>query len=180
MDVPDPAADIDPRRLVGAWYVLVSNYGFWRGSTHPRIDYDLLTPGEDGRARLLESRRFRAPDLLGRARARLVVQACRAGRPGELFSRGTGLRWGSRHRSIVVLADSGYRWTVVWYTRSNFGASQGLSIHTRDPWISQALLDRILARVRAHPFSSVRCEGLVAPEQHWVPPEPYRLDSVSV
>ncbi|KIG18788.1 hypothetical protein DB30_07803 [Enhygromyxa salina] len=176
MDVPEPATEIDPGRLLGAWYVLVSNYGFWRRRAHARIDYDALAPTQGGCARVLEARRFRAPDLLGRPRARLLVQTGVAERPGTFCSRGTGSRLLSTLRFTVVLVDPSYQWTVTWYARSNFGAPPGLSIHTRDPWISQARLDQILTQVRAHPFLRERCGDLFAPEQHWIPPQPFQLD----
>lgn len=175
-DPPDPAANIEPERLLGAWYVLVSNHEFWRGRTHPRIEYDSLPPTIDGRARVLESRRFCAPDLLGRVQAKLVVQTGVAERPGQFNSRGaSGLQWMQQRRSSVALTDPEYRWTVTWYTRSSLGAAPGLGVHTRDPWISQARLDHILARVRAHPFLRERCDGLFAPDHHWIPPQPYQL-----
>jgi hypothetical protein len=175
LDLPEPAAGIEPARLLGAWYVLVSNDEFWRERTHPRVDYDALTPSPDGRARVLESRRFQAPDLLGRVRSRVVVTTNSSDRPGQFDSRGVGSKWLLRRRSIVALTDPEYRWTVTWYARSNFGASPGLSVHTRDPWIPQVLLDDILARVRDHAFLASRCEGLFAPVQHWIPPQPYEL-----
>jgi hypothetical protein len=155
--------------------VLVSNDEFWRSRTHPRIDCAALAPTDDGRARVVESLRFRAPDLLGRSRPRLLVQTSEAERDGQFSSRGPGLRWLRTRRSSVALADPAYRWTVTWYARSNFGAPPGLSVHTRDPWVSQALLDDILARIRDHAWLAERSDGLFAPLQHWIPPTPYRL-----
>jgi hypothetical protein len=179
LDLPEPAADLDPLWLQGAWYVLVSNDEFWRERTHPRVDCDALTPAPDGRARMLESRRFRARDWLGRVRSRVVVSTNVSERPGDFCSRGVGSRWLLRRRSIVALIGSKHDWTVIWSARSNFGAPPGLSIHTRDPWIPQALLDDILARVRAHSFLGRRCEGLFAPVQDWIPPRPYDLAQLS-
>ena len=174
-DLPEPAPDIVPERLPGAWYVLVTNLERWRGRMHTRVEYEALAPTADGRARMLESQRFRAPDLLGRPRAQVVVRSSVAERPGVFSTRGTGLQWMLRGRSSVALADAEYRWIVIWYARSSFGARPGLCIHTRDPWISQARLDVILGEVRGHAFLGGRCDGLFAPVQHWIPPQAYRL-----
>jgi hypothetical protein len=183
-DLPEPAPDIELSRLMGAWYILITNYGFWRARTHPRIEYDPLEPDVAGRPRFRDSLRYRQSDLLGRVRRKLLVGVDVAEREGQFVWRGEGLMRLIKSRWCVPLVDPNDRWAVTWFARSNVGTAAGLDIYTRDPSIPQALLDEILAQIRAHPFLGVpdrpgqarRCDGLFATVQDWIPPEPYRLD----
>ncbi|PRP94722.1 hypothetical protein ENSA5_40450 [Enhygromyxa salina] len=182
--LPEPAPGIETARLLGAWYVLITNDEFWRAHTHPRVDLDALAPDSEGRARIQHALRFRARDLLGRTTRELRVATDLAERDGQFVSRGQGLRRVVVQRWSVPLVGPNYRWIVTWRARSKLGARPGLSVHTRDPSIPQALLDEILAQIRAHPFLSAaedprhgpRCARLFAPVQDWIPPQPYRLD----
>lgn len=182
-DLPEPAASIESSRLMGAWYILVTNYGFWRERTHPQIEYTPLSPDADGRARFLDSLRYRQGDLLGRVQRKLLAGTDVAEREGQYTWRGKGALWVIKSRWCVPLVDANYRWAVTYFARSNVGTAPGLDIYTRDPSISQANLDEILAAIREHPFLGAsdrpgrprRCEGLFATVQDWVPPSPYRL-----
>ncbi len=82
----------------------------------------------------------------------------------------------SSSRLSVALLDPDDRWAVLWHGRSTLGSAAGIDIHTRDPSIPQARLDRILAAIAEHPFLAPRSAGLFATKQHWFPPEPYRLE----
>jgi hypothetical protein len=182
-DLPEPASGIESSRLMGAWYILVTNYGFWRERTHPQIEYSPLEPDSDGRARFVDSLRYRQGDLLGRVQRKLLEGIDVAEREGQFTWRGNGVLWVIKSRWCVPLVDPNYRWAVTWFARSNVGTAPGLDIYTRDPVISQAMLDEILASIREHPFLGAsdrpgqprRCEGLFATMQDWVPPSPYRL-----
>lgn len=182
-DLPEPASGIETPRLMGAWYILITNYGFWRGRTHPRIEYDPLEPDADGRTRFRDSLRYRQRDLLGRPKQKVLVGVDVSERPGQFTWRGDGLLRVIKSRWCVPIVDPDYRWAVTWFARSNVGTAAGLDIYTRDPSIPQALLDDILAKMRAHPFlgrpdrpgQPRRCDGLFATVQDWIPPEPYRL-----
>jgi hypothetical protein len=182
-DLPEPAAGVEPARLMGAWYILITNYGFWRERTHPRIEYSPLEPDVDGRACFLDSLRYRQADMLGRVQRKLLVGTDVAERQGQFAWRGKGLLWLIKSRWCVPLIDPDGRWLVTYFARSNVGTAPGLDIYTRDPSISQATLDEVLAAIREHPFLGDsdrpgrprRCEGLFATVQDWVPPSPYRL-----
>lgn len=183
-DLPESAANFQQSRLMGSWYLLVTNHGFWRQRTHPHIEYSPLEPDPDGHSRFLDSVRFRQSDFLGRAQRRSIVGVDVAERDGQFVWRGKGALWVFKSRWCVPLIDPDHRWVVSYIGRSNVGTPPGLDICTRDPTISQATLDRILAAIREHSFLGApdrpgqprRCEGLFATVQDWVPPTPYRLD----
>jgi hypothetical protein len=183
-DLPEPAVGIEQSRLLGAWYVLITNYGFWRERTHPQLEYTPLSPDAYGRARFLDSLRYRQADMLGRVQRKLLVGIDVAEREGQFTWRGKGPLWLIKSRWCVPLIDPNYRWMVTFFARSNVGTAPGLDICTRDPSIPQATLDEILAAIREHPFLGVpgqpgkprRCDGLFAAVQDWVPPAPYRLN----
>jgi hypothetical protein len=182
-DLPEPAPGIEHSRLLGSWYVLITNYGFWRERTHPHIEYSPLSPDANGRARMLDSLRYRQADMLGRVQRKLLVGIDVAEREGQFQWRGQGMLWVIKSRWCVPLVDPNYRWIVNYFARSNVGNAPGLDILTRDPSISQATLDGILGAIREHPFLSAadrpgrprRCDGLFATVQDWIPPSPYRL-----
>lgn len=182
LQLPEPAPGLESERLLGAWYVLVTNHDFWRGRTHPRVEYDALPPGVGEAPRIREVRHFRRPDLLGRPRRRVLVGTGVVEQPGQIRWRGQGLRRVLEHCSSAALVDPDYRWVVVWQDGAGM-AGPGLGIHTRDPWIPKPRLDAILDQVRGHPFLGAsgrgggprRCDQLFAPTQDWIPPEPYVL-----
>jgi hypothetical protein len=183
IDLPEPALAIEPSRLMGAWYLLITNVAFWRERTHPQVEYVQLPPEADGRVRFSDTLRYRQGDLLGREQRRSMEGIDVAERAGQFAWRGKGAWWVIKTRWCVPVVDPNYRWAVAYFARSNVGTAPGLDIFTRDPSISQATLDAILSAIREHPFLGVaeqpgrprRCDGLFATKQDWVPPSPYRL-----
>lgn len=180
MDLPDPAAKLELASLLGAWYVLFSNRAELRARSHPCVEYQPREPELGEPTRMLIALRFRSPDLLGRTKARLQVETATAepGAPlGRFFVHGHGLARVSSSRLCFPIVEPERRWAAAWHGRSSLGAAAGLDIYSRDPSISQAQLDTILAAVRAHPFLRVadRSAGLFATTQDWFPPSPYRL-----
>ncbi|MFO7567964.1 MAG: hypothetical protein R6X02_35310 [Enhygromyxa sp.] len=178
-ELPDPPARLELEWLLGAWYVLFSNRPDWRARTHPRIEHDLLEADSSGRARVQVSLRFRSPDLLGRAKHRLALATALADPDaplGQFTVHGHGLARVSSSRLGFAIVEPKQRWAAVWHSRSSLGAAAGLDIYTRDPSVSQARLDAILAAIREHEFLGSRCGGLAATTQHWFPIEGYRLD----
>lgn len=177
-DLPEPAPDFDLPAFMGAWYILVTNYGFWRERTHPRIEYAPLSTSEP--EAFSDQLRFRQLGLLGR-RAKLLAGTDRVVRPGEFIWRGAGLLGFVRSRWCVPLIDPAGQWAITYFARSNIGTAPGMDVYTRAPSISQPTLDEVLDQVRAHPFlggeegGRRRCEGLFATVQDWRPPKPYRL-----
>jgi hypothetical protein len=175
-DLPEPAPDFDLPGFMGAWYILVTNYGFWRERTHPRIEY-ALRPDPSCFSDQLRFRRF---GLFG-SRTKLLAGTDRMVRPGEFVWRGDGLLGIVRSRWCVPLIDPAGQWAITWFARSNVGTAPGMDLYTRAPSIDQRTLDAVLDQVRAHPFlggdegGRRRCEGLFATVQDWRPPKPYRL-----
>jgi hypothetical protein len=175
-DLPEPASDFDLSGFMGAWYILVTNYDFWRERTHPRIEYALLADGSSFSDQL----RFRKPGLFG-SRHKLLAGTDRTVRSGEFVWRGAGLLGFIRSRWCVPLIDPKGQWAITWFARSNVGTAPGMDLYTRAPSIDQPTLDDVLEQVRAHPFlggeegGRRRCEGLFATVQDWRPPKPYRL-----
>jgi hypothetical protein len=178
LDFPDPAPKLELEWLLGAWYVLFSNRAELRGRTHARVEHDMLEPESSGLARLQVTLRFRSPDLLGREKARLLVWSATAepsAPAGRFVVHGQGLARVSSSRSCFPIIEPEQRWAVAWHGRSSLGGAAGLDIYSRDPSISQARLDAILAALRAHPFLRDHEGSLFATVQDWFPPEPYRL-----
>ena len=178
--LPGSAPDLDRSRLLGSWYVLVTNHGFWKARTHPRIEHDALATG--GSQRVRSSLRFRQIDMLGREQQRVISGVEAIDEQGVRTWRGEGVLRLVECRWSVPIVDPDHRWVVAWFDRTNLGMAAGLAIHTKDPWLPAATVDTIVAKVEAHPFlggvdarGRRRCEGLRATKQHWVPPEPYRL-----
>ena len=174
-DLPEPAAGIETAALMGAWYILVTNYRFWRRRSHPRIEYRPLPPDDEGRARFCDRLDFRRRDWLGRPRPRTLLGIDRVERDGEYRWQGQGATQLIVSRWCVPLVDRRYRWAVTYFARSNIGTAPGLDIYSRDPVLEPDTLAAILAAVRAHAFLGPRCAGLFAPSQHWTPPQPYQL-----
>ena len=81
-DLPDPAPDIADAWLLGAWYILFTNHGFWQRRTHPRVEYTALE-GDGSRPRMLDALRFRQVDMLGREQRKLLLGVDVVERPGQ-------------------------------------------------------------------------------------------------
>ncbi len=177
-DLPEPSPAFELERFMGTWTILVTNYGFWRERTHPRIEYTRL-PGASPR-RFSAHLRYRQVGLLGE-RSKLMSGVEQELRNGDFLWRGDGLLRVIKSRWCVPLVDPDHQWAVTWFARSNVGTAPGLDIYTRAPSIEQKLLDRILEQMVAHPFlggyegNQRRCAGLFATAQDWTPPRPYRL-----
>ncbi len=174
-DLPEPAPNFDVAGFMGAWYILASNYEFWRERTHPRIEYTLLDGQVGAPPRIADHLRFRQLGLLGR-RAKLLAGIDQMVRPGEFVWRGAGLLGFIRSRWCVPLIDPAGQWAITYLARSNIGTAPGMDLYTRAPSIEQRTLEVVLDQVRAHPFlAGERSEGLFAPTQDWWPPRPYRF-----
>lgn len=178
LDLPDPDAKLELAWLLGAWYVLFSNRAELRTRTHAHVEIDRLQPGANKAERMQISLRSRSLDLLGRERPRLQVSSAMAepGAPlGRFVVHGHGLARVSVSRVCFAIVEPEQRWAAVWQGRSTLGSAAGLDLYSRDPSVTQARLDAMLAAVRAHPFLRERSGGLFATEQDWFPPAPYQL-----
>lgn len=171
VELPQPDARLELEWLLGAWYVLFSNRSQLRARPHPRVELEQVEPN-----RVQLALFFRSHDLLGRERNGVsLATAAPEGPTGCFLVHGHGFARANQHRLCFPIVEPQQRWAIAWHGRSRFGGGSGLDIYTRDPSITQAQLDAILAAVRAHPFLAERHAGLFATEQHWIPPEPYRL-----
>ena len=176
MATPAPAPGIALERLLGAWYLLFSNRAEWRARAHPRLELGAAEPVE-GRPTLRATFRYASADLLGRSKPRVasMLALTDPAALGRFEVRGSPLRRAGYPDFCVVALDPRDRWALVWHERSRLGHPPGLDLMSRDPSLTQAKLDAILAVAREHPFLATRTVGLVATTQHWFPVEPYRL-----
>lgn len=173
LELPEPDPKLELEWLLGAWYVLFSNRAELRERTHPRVELDRLDA-----ERMQVSLRFRTQDLLGREKARLLVSTAAAepgGPVGRFLMHGHGLARMSVSRVCFAIVEPQQRWAAVWQGRSTLGNAAGLDLYSRDPSVTQAQLDAMLAAVRGHPFLRERNGGLFATVQDWFPPQPYGL-----
>jgi len=174
-ELPASAARLERERLLGSWYVLVTNHVFWRSRAHPRVEHEALATEGGVPTRVRSSLRFRQVDLLGREQRKVITGVDTIDEHGVHTWRGEGVLRLVECRWSVPLVDPDHRWVVAWFDRTTLGIGGGLALHCKDPWLPAATIDEIVAEVRADPFLGPRSVGLRATKQDWFPPEPYRL-----
>jgi hypothetical protein len=174
---PSPVPALDLPRFHGGWFIVVTNYAYWRARTHPHVEYAPLPPDGD-RPRFSDTLRFSRATLIGGRRTATLAGVDtqdRADTPGCFVWRGNGLLAFIRSRWSVVILDDDYRWAVTWFERSNIGTAPGMDVYAREPVLDPSLCEDIVARIRAHPFLGSRSDGLFATEQSYRPVRPYAL-----
>ena len=170
-ELPSAAPGFDPDRFLGTWHIIVTNYGYWRSRTNPTVTYEPLSgPQRTWRDTL----RFRKRGLLGEKAGALGGVDVEL-EPGRFLWRGDGLLRVIKSPWWVLIVDPGYTWAVTYFARSNVGTAPGMDVYGRRPDLEPALMDDILAQVRAHPFLAGRAEGLFATVHGGLAVDRYRL-----
>jgi hypothetical protein len=174
-ELPTGAANFDAERFLGAWHIVVTNYGYWRSRVDPTVTYEALPPIE-GRRAWRDTLRFRKRGILGGAHAPGTLGGVDVElEPARFRWRGDGLLRVIKSPWWVLIVDDAYQWAVTYFARSKAGTAPGMDVYGRRPDLDPALMADILGRVRAHPFLASRSSGLFATVQGALPVDRYQL-----
>jgi hypothetical protein len=172
-ELPTAAAGFDAERFLGTWHIVVTNYGYWKARTSPTVTYEPLPP-QSGKRAWRDTLRFSKRGLLGDKDGTLGGIDVEL-EPGRFLWRGDGLLRVIKSPWWVLIVDPAYSWAVTYFGRSNVGTAPGMDVYGRRPDLAPALMDEILAQVRAHPFLGGRSSGLFATVHGDLPVDRYRL-----
>jgi hypothetical protein len=174
--LPPAATNFDAPRFLGTWYIVATNYGFWKNRIHPRVSYGTV-PHEP--FAMTDRLTFEARPMLGGAFRPASLEGVdrQAGEPGRFVWRGKGLLSIIRSPWCVVAIGRDYDWAVTYFARSNVGTAPGMDIYARGPTLHPRQVEDIMARMRADPFMGRACEGVFATVQKGVEPGRYRFDA---
>ena len=173
--LPAPAASFEPTRFRGSWYIIATNYGFWKNRIHPVVTYGEV-PGEPDSMTDRLSFEVRAP--WGGAYRPKVLEGIdrKHNEPGHFIWRGKGLLSIIRSPWCVVAVGPQYDWAVTYFARSNVGTAAGVDVYARTPSLAPELVSEILSQVRTDPFMAGACDGMFETVQKGIEPGRYRLD----
>jgi hypothetical protein len=172
--LPPAAPGFDPRRFLGTWYIIATNYGFWKNRTHPKVTYG-EEPGQP--FAMTDRLSFEARPMLGGAFRPTVLEGVDRQNvgPGRFFWRGKGLLSIIRSPWCVVAVGPAYDWAVTYFARSNIGTAPGVDLYARTSSLEPEQVSEILAQVRVDPFMARACDGMFATVQKGVEPGRYRF-----
>jgi lipocalin len=172
--LPPAVASFDAPRFLGTWFIIATNYGFWKRRTHPTVTYGAL-PGRP--LRMTDRLCFEARPLLGRRHRPQVLEGVdrQDGEPGRFVWRGKGLFRIIRSPWCVVAVGPAYEWAVTYFARSNVGTAEGVDIYARSPCLPPEQVADILREVRASAFMAAATAGMFETVQKGVEPGRYRL-----
>ena len=160
--IPDAAPQFDAEAFLGTWYILVTNYGYWRNRVDPTVTYEPL-PDRDGKRAWRDTLRFGARSLFSQnVKPDTLTGVDVEIAPGRFAWRGDGLLHIIKSPWWVLMTDPGGQWAVTYFGRSNVGTAPGMDIYARNPNLDDSTLQGILHDVRQHPFLKTRCNGLYA------------------
>jgi hypothetical protein len=176
--LPPAVARFDGARFLGTWFIIATNYGFWKHRNHPTVTYGAL-PGEP--LAMTDRLSFEARPLLGRRYRPDVLEGIdrQDGEPGRFLWRGKGLLRVIRSPWCVVAVGPAYDWAVTYFARSNVGTAGGVDIYARTPALPPEQVRAILSEVRKSVFMARATAGMFATVQRGVEPGRYRFDERS-
>jgi lipocalin len=172
--LPPAVASFDAPRFLGTWFIIATNYAFWKRRIHPTVTYGAMVSHP-----LTWSDRlcFEVRGVFGQAyRAKVLDGVDRQdGEPGRFLWRGAGLLRVIRSPWCVVAVGPAYDWAVTYFARSNVGTSPGVDIYARTPSLQPEQVADILREVRASAFMSQATDGMFETVQKGVEPGRYGL-----
>jgi lipocalin len=172
---PIAAPDFDAQRFLGTWFIVVTNYGYWRSRHDPTVTYEPMP--SDGARTWRDTLRFSSRGMFGGARKPGTLGGVdRERSPGRWIWRGDGLLAIIKSPWWVMLVDPDDEWAVTYFGRSNVGTAPGMDIYGRKPDMPREQIATILERCRAHPFLAQHCHRLYATVQGALPTDRYDLD----
>ncbi|MCG3166458.1 MAG: hypothetical protein POELPBGB_02237 [Bacteroidia bacterium] len=151
------AANAAPEKFAGKWYVVATNYNFWKNEsrTHPVINLDLLN---DGSGRTFLSRvtyKWR-----GFARTIAGYETQDTTTAGRYVWQGKGLLSVIKNEWYLIAVATDYSWAFTYFPKSNVGTPEGIDILSRTPEMSEELMQKIIAQVRENEFMKEKTEGI--------------------
>jgi hypothetical protein len=166
--MPIAAENFDPKKFLGTWHIVVTNYGFWKTRHNPTVTYEEL-PSPHGR-RWRDTLRFTHKSW-GKERAGKMPGVDHEQSPGRFIWRGDGFL--SLIRSpwwVMMQADD---WAVTYFARSNIGTAPGVDLYGRTADLAPTRVAEVLQKIRHHPFLKPHCANLYVPEQTGLSPLRY-------
>ena len=150
---PRVAGGFAPARFLGTWYILASNYGFWKARIHPSVTYGAL-PGDT--FSMSDRLSFEVRPMLGGGFRPAVLDGVdrESQEPGRFIWRGKGLLRIIRSPWCVVAVGPEYDWAVTYFARSNVGTAPGVDIYARTPSLIPEKVRDILTELRADAITS--------------------------
>jgi hypothetical protein len=169
-----PVASFDAPRFLGTWFILATNYGFWKRRIHPTVTYGAM----QGTTLAMSDRlSFEVRPLLGGGFRPAVLDGIdrQDGAPGRFVWRGKGVLGLIRSPWCVVAVGADYDWAVTYFARSNIGTSPGVDVYARTPALAPERMADILHQLCADPFLARASEGMFETVQKGVEPGRYPL-----
>jgi hypothetical protein len=170
---PQAAPDFDADKCLGTWFIVVTNYGYWKHRHNPTVTYEPMA-GDVRTWR--DTLRFTSRGIFGgKAKPGKLGGVDRELSPGRFVWRGDGLLSIIKSPWWVMLVDPAGEWAVTYFGRSNVGTAPGMDIYGRKPDMPREQIAKILATCRAHPFLAQHCNNLYATVQGTLPVDRYDL-----
>jgi lipocalin len=151
------AANAAPEKFAGKWYVVATNYAFWKNEsrTNPIINLDLLN---DGSGRTFLSRVTYNWKGFGRTITGYETQD--KSTAGRYVWQGKGLLSVIKNEWYLIAVADDYSWAFTFFPKSNVGTPEGIDILSRTPDMSEELMQKIISQVREDEFMKTKTEGI--------------------
>ncbi len=151
------AVNCSPEKFAGKWYVVATNYNFWKSKsrTHPVINLDLLNEGSGRTFLSCVTYKWR-----GFARTIAGYEKQDKSVAGRFVWQGKGLLSIIKNEWFLITVADDYSWAFTYFPKSNIGTPEGVDVLSRSPEMSEDLLQKIIAQVREDDFMKAKTEGI--------------------
>jgi hypothetical protein len=143
---PSTLRTLDVPRMMGTWYVVLTNYDFWQGERNTTIVYEPIEGPSGVRPDLVKLSDVVAYGPSGSESAVVGVDLQDPTLAGHFQWRGEGLLNLIVSQWFVVAVDPDYEWLVTYFADSNLGTGSGMDVYSRKPCLS---LEQEAAAIRA-------------------------------
>jgi hypothetical protein len=151
------AGNAVPEKFAGKWYVVVTNYNFWKNEsrTNPVINLELLNipHGRTFVSRVTYKWRGFSRTITG-------YESKDNSNPGRYVWQGKGLLSIIKNEWYLIAVADDYSWAFTFFPKSNVGTPEGIDILSRTPDMSEELMQKIIAQVREDEFMKEKTEGI--------------------
>lgn len=151
------ATDVSPARFAGKWYVVATNYEFWRNDnrTHPVISLELLDEKEDETFLSRVEYKWR-----GFSRTITGFETQDSAKPGRFVWQGKGLLFFIKNEWFLIAVADDYSWAFTYFPKSNIGTLAGIDILSRSPEIKDDLMNNIISKVNEDEFMRTQTKDI--------------------
>jgi hypothetical protein len=151
------AGNAAPEKFAGKWYVVATNYNFWKNEsrTNPVINLELLNipHGRTFVSRVTYKWRGFNRTITG-------YESKDNSNPGRYVWQGKGLLSVIKNEWYLIAVADDYSWAFTFFPKSNVGTPEGIDILSRTPDMSDELMQKIIAQVREDEFMKEKTEGI--------------------